>query len=121
MGPSGSGLHHHRRGALAVAVVAHAQAGALTRVAVTIVLDKSARYAQQNPDDVSCFREVRFVSGDEFPPDERVPLAVIVNLISKPRVRDCANLGSSRTMFASLPYSIARLAQTLDLTREAAD
>src|SRR5260370_27005673 len=41
MGPSGSGLHNNRRGALAVAVVAHAPAGALTRVAGAIVLDRS--------------------------------------------------------------------------------
>ena len=67
------------------------------------------------------FREVRFASGDEFPPDERVPLAVVVNSISKPRVRECASLGSSRTMFASLLYYIARLAQTLDPTRDALD
>ncbi len=83
MGPSGSGLHHHRRGAVAAAVVAPA----LTRVAGAIVLDQIGQSAQQNPDDVARFREVRFVSSDELRPDERVPLAVVVNSISKPRAR----------------------------------
>src|SRR5260370_36322891 len=116
MGPSGSGLHNHRRGALAVAVVAHRASRRADACRRRDRPGQIAGSAQQNPDDVACFREVRFVSGDEFPPDEPVPLAVVVKSISKPPVRECASLGSSRTMFAGLLYSIARPAQTLDLT-----
>ncbi len=43
------------------------------------------------------------------PPPYRVPLAAGVNSIWDPMAEGCAGLGSSRTMLASLLYSIARL------------